>query len=141
MWSISGDAPRDERFRPIDRDARFIDSITVPGELPGWLSEDDLKVYVDAFSASGFRGGLNWYRNVDRNWAISADLADSVVSQPALFVTGSRDPARNPGGIERLGECVADLRVFEVLPGCGHWTQQERPAEVNALLLRFLGGL
>ena len=141
LWSISGDAPRDERFRPIARGARFIDSITVPGELPGWLSDDDLGVYVDAFSESGFRGGLNWYRNVDRNWAISAGLADAVVTQPALFVTGSRDPARNPGAMDRLGECVSDLRVFEALPGCGHWTQQERPAEVNALLLRFLRGL
>ncbi len=138
LWSISGDASPGERFRPIARGARFIDSITVPGELPGWFSEDDLSVYVAAFSASGFRGGLNWYRNIDRNWAISAGLADAVVSQPALFVTGSRDPARNPGAIERLAERVPDLRIFEVLPGCGHWTQQERPGEVTSLILRFL---
>lgn len=138
LWSISGDAPPGERFKPISRGARFIDSVTVPRELPDWLSEDDLAVYVDAFSASGFRGGLNWYRNVDRNWEITADLAGAVVKQPALFVTGSRDPARNPGAIERLAECVQDLRVFEVLPGCGHWTQQERPNEVTSLTMRFL---
>jgi pimeloyl-ACP methyl ester carboxylesterase len=141
MWSISGDAPPGERFKPIPCGARFIDSVTVPRALPAWLSDDDLSVYADAFSASGFRGGLNWYRNVDRNWEITSDLAGAVVAQPALFVTGSRDPARNPGAIERLAECVPDLREFEVLPGCGHWTQQERPGEVTSLILRFLRGL
>jgi len=75
MWSISGDAPPGERFKPIPRGARFIDSVTVPRDLPAWLSADDLAVYVDAFLASGFRGGLNWYRNVDRNWEITSDLA------------------------------------------------------------------
>ena len=138
MWSISGDAPPGERFKPIPSGARFIDSVTVPRDLPAWLSDDDLAVYADAFSASGFRGGLNWYRNVDRNWRITSDLAGAVVTQPALFVTGSRDPARNPGAIERLTECVPDLRQFEVLPGCGHWTQQERPGEVTSLILWFL---
>ena len=141
MWSISGDAPPGERFKPIPRGARFIDSVTVPRDLPAWLSNDDLAVYVDAFSASGFRGGLNWYRNVNRNWEITADIAGAVVTQPAMFVTGSRDPARNPGAIERLAECVPDLRMVEVLPGCGHWTQQERPREVSSLLVRFLEGL
>ena len=141
MWSISGDAPPGERFKPIPRGARFIDSVTVPRDLPAWLSNDDLAVYVDAFSASGFRGGLNWYRNVNRNWEITADIAGAVVTQPAMFVTGSRDPARNPGAIERLTECVPDLRMVEVLPGCGHWTQQERPREVSSLLVRFLEGL
>jgi pimeloyl-ACP methyl ester carboxylesterase len=138
MWSISGDAPPGERFKPIPRGARFIDSVTVPRGLPAWLSHDDLAVYADTFSASGFRGGLNWYRNVDRNWSVTSDLDSSVVRQPALFVTGSRDPARNPGAIERLAECVPDLREFAVLPGCGHWTQQERPGEVTSLMLRFL---
>lgn len=140
-WSISGDAPREERFRPIPRGGRFIDSFAPPAVLPAWLTETDLQVYVDAFTASGFRGGLNWYRNVNRNWERSADLAGAVVRQPALFVTGSRDPARNPPAIDRLREVVADLRVFAILDGCGHWTQQERPAEVTALLLEFLRSL
>lgn len=138
MWSISGDAPREERFKPIPRTGRFIDSITVPERLPSWLSESDLDVYVEAFRKSGFRGGLNWYRNVNRNWESSLDLADAVVTQPAFFVTGSRDPARNPAAMARLTEVVPDLRVNEVLDGCGHWTQQERPAEVVELLLKFL---
>ncbi len=140
-WSISGDAPPEERFRPIPRGGRFIDAFAPPATLPAWLPETDLQVYVDAFTASGFRGGLNWYRNVDRNWARSADLADAVVRQPALFITGSRDPARNPPAIDRLRDVVPGLRVFAILQGCGHWTQQERPAEVTALLLEFLRSL
>lgn len=138
MWSISGDAPREERFKPIPKDGRFIDSITVPAHLPNWLTEADLQVYVDAFRTSGFRGGLNWYRNVTRNWEASADLANAVVHQPALFVTGARDPARNPPAMARLPELAPNLIVNEVLEGCGHWTQQERPADVVQLLLKFL---
>jgi len=138
LWSISGDAPREERFQPIKRGRRFVDSFSPPARLPTWLSEDDLRVYVDAFSESGFTGGLNWYRNVNRNWERSERLAGAIVRQPALFVTGSRDPARNPAAIERLPETVADLRGVHILEGCGHWTQQERPDEVNRILIEFL---
>lgn len=138
MWSISGDAPREERFQPIRKGARFIDSITTPETLPAWLSEADLQVYVEAFAKSGFRGGLNWYRNVNRNWEKSADLDGAAVRQPAMFVTGSRDPARGPAAMEGLRDIVPDLRVFETLDGCGHWTQQERPQEVTRLMLEFL---
>ena len=141
VWSISGDAPREERFRPIPRGARSIDSFAPPAELPSWFSADDLAVYANAFRESGFRGGLNWYRNVNRNWEQSADLAGAVVQQPALFVTGTRDPARNPLAIDRLPDVVADLRVFALIQDCGHLTQQERPGEVTELLLQFLLGL
>ena len=141
VWSIGGDAPREERFRPIPRGGRFIDSFAPPAELPPWFTQDDLAVYANAFRESGFRGGLNWYRNVNRNWEQSADLAGAVVEQPALFVTGSRDPARNPAAIDRLPDVVRDLLVFTIIDGCGHWTQQERPGEVTELLLSFLLGL
>ncbi len=141
LWSISGDAPRDEKFRPMQRGATFLDSITVPTSLPGWLSEEELGAYVEAFTASGFTGGLNWYRNTTRNWEDTADLAGAKVTQPALFVTGSRDPARNPAAIGRLPEAVPNLQVNELLMGCGHWTQQERPGQVNELLLRCSPGL
>ncbi len=141
LWSISGDAPRKERFRPIPIGGRFIDSITVPASLPPWLTPHDLGVYVSEFEHTGFTGGLNWYRNVTRNWERSADLAGARVGQPAMFISGSRDPARNPTAISRLGENVPNLRALHILEGCGHWTQQERPAEVNRLLLDFLRNL
>lgn len=141
LWSISGDAPPAERFRPIRKGARFIDSFAPPATLPAWLSPADLQVYVAAFTATGFRGGLAWYRNIDRTWERTADLAHAVVQQPAFFITGSRDPARNPPAIDRIRDVVPHLRILAILPGCGHWTQQERPAEVTALLLQFLATL
>lgn len=98
-------------------------------------------MYVEAFDRTGFTGGLNWYRNVTRNWERSERLAGVKVMQPALFVTGTRDPARNPAAIERLRECVPNLRGLHMLEGCGHWTQQERPAEVNRILVEWLNGL
>ncbi len=140
-WSISGNVPKEERFRPIPRGGRFIDSFAPPKDLPTWLPEADLQVYVDAFTRTGFTGGLNWYRNMNRNWERSAHLAGARVQPPALFITGSHDPARGPAAIARLPETCADLRGLHILEGCGHWTQQERPAEVNELLLDFLRGL
>jgi pimeloyl-ACP methyl ester carboxylesterase len=140
-WSISGDAPREQRFQPIPRGKRFVDSFAPPAELPGWLSEEDLAVYGDAFTRTGFTGGLNWYRNVNANWERTAHLTAAVVQPPALFITGSRDPARNPPAIERLPQNCRDLRGLHILEGCGHWTQQERPQEVNRLILDFLHGL
>ncbi|HJR51794.1 MAG TPA: alpha/beta hydrolase, partial [Gemmatimonadales bacterium] len=85
--------------------------------------------------------GLNWYRNMNRNWEQSAHLAGAKVQPPALFITGSHDPARGPAAIARLHETCADLRSLHILEGCGHWTQQERPADVSRLLIEFLAGL
>jgi pimeloyl-ACP methyl ester carboxylesterase len=138
LWSISGDAPPEERFKPIQKGSRFVDSFRAPATLPSWLSEEDLQTYVDAYELTGFTGGLNWYRNVNRNWERSAHLAGARVRQPALFITGSRDPARNPPAMERLAQNVPGLLGMHVLEGCGHWTQQERPDEVNQLLIAFL---
>lgn len=75
---------------------------------------------------------------MNRNWEQSAHLAGAKVQPPAFFVTGSHDPARGPAAIERLPENCADLRGVHILEGCGHWTQQERPDDVNRLLIEFL---
>ncbi len=111
------------------------------GRRPPFLTEEDLDVYVAAFERTGFTGGLNYYRNLDRNWQLTAGLDASRVTQPALFVVGSRDPVRLfiPG--DKMAEYVADLRGTVVLEGGGHWIQQERPGEVNAALLSFLRSL
>jgi pimeloyl-ACP methyl ester carboxylesterase len=105
--------------------------------LPRWLTEEDIQVYVDAFTRTGFRGGLNYYRNIDRNWERSASLAERRVQVPALFVTGSRDPVRRFMPAEIMDGWVTDLRVVQV-DGAGHWVQQERPDDVNDALLSFL---
>ena len=112
-----------------------------PARRPQWLSEDELEVYVEAFERTGFTGGLNWYRNMDRNWELTASVAERRVEQPALFVTGERDPVRSFMPAEAMRGWVTDLRGEVVIKGAGHWTQQQEPEAVNAALLDFLGGL
>jgi len=106
-----------------------------------WMSDDELQVYIDAFTRTGFTGGLNYYRNIDRNWEIATAIGDPQVHVPAMFLTGSRDPVVRFMPSDRLREFVPDLRVEVTVHGAGHWVQQQRPDEVNAALLEFLGTL
>lgn len=117
----------------------------VPLPLPSWLSEADLDVYAKEFAHSGFRGPLNYYRNVDRNWELMAAFNGARVTVPALYVAGDHDlVVAFPGAaahIAGMKERVPLLREVRMLPGCGHWTQQERPDEVNAAIIAFLRSL
>ena len=110
-------------------------------KLPRWLSEDELAVYVRTFERTGFTGGLDYYRNLDRNWELTADVAERHVEAPAMFLTGERDLVRlfSPG--DTMSEWVDDLRMSVVVPKGGHWIQQQAPEEVNAALLEFFAGL
>lgn len=110
-------------------------------ERPPWLSERDLAVYVEAFDRTGFTGGLNYYRNIDRNWALTEPLDGRRVEQPAMFLTGSADMVRRFMPDTRMQNAVSNLQARIVLGGAGHWVQQERPREVNGALLQFLAGL
>ncbi len=113
-----------------------------PARAPApWLSEDELAVYVEAFERTGFTGGLNWYRNIDRNWELTAGVGERRIEQPALFLTGELDPVRRFMPAEAMHGWVTDLRAEIVVPGAGHWVQQQEPAAVNAALLEFLGGV
>jgi len=110
--------------------------------LPKWLNEADLAYFTEAYTKSGFRGGLNWYRNLDRNWELTAPWQGAQIHQPSLFIAGSKDSvitgligAKRVADMERV---VTDLRGKIILDGAGHWVQQERPDEVNAALLDFL---
>jgi pimeloyl-ACP methyl ester carboxylesterase len=114
-----------------------------PDELPGWLTQHDLDAFVAAFEESGFTGGLNWYRNMDRNWELTAPWHGAPVRAPSLFLAGDRE-LDYPGirkGVEKLDEVVPNLRRTVLLPDTGHWVQQERPAEVNAEMIEFLRSL
>jgi pimeloyl-ACP methyl ester carboxylesterase len=149
LYSVSGDA-RDDELMQFDqpKGAKFMDGMVDPEKLPDWLSEADLDVYVAEFERTGFRGGLNWYRNFDRNWELLAAFADRKIGVPALFVGGARDPvvtgperkAEGPG-VAMLPHFCTDLRGKVLIAGAGHWTQQEKPEETNAALLAFLEGL
>ena len=109
--------------------------------LPAWLTEKELAVFVDAFETTGFTGGLNYYRNLDRNWHLTEPLADRKIAQPALFATGSEDLVRQFMPATSLPEWAPNLQVNEVIDGAGHWLQQERPSEISELLLAFVGSL
>jgi pimeloyl-ACP methyl ester carboxylesterase len=121
--------------------ALWADEDGPPLKRPSWLSEPELAVYVEAFERTGFTGGLNWYRNIDRNWELTAPVAERRVEQPALFLTGERDPVSRFMPAEAMRGRVSDLRAEVVVPGAGHWVQQEEPEAVNAALLDFLGRL
>jgi pimeloyl-ACP methyl ester carboxylesterase len=110
-------------------------------KLAPWMSEEELAVYVEAFERTGFTGGLNWYRNIDRNWELTAAVADARVEQPAFFLTGELDPVRKFMPAEAMGGWVTDLRASIVVPGAGHWIQQQEPDAVNDALLDFLRDL
>jgi pimeloyl-ACP methyl ester carboxylesterase len=105
------------------------------------MSEDDLQVYVDAFERTGFTGGLNWYRNIDRNWELTAAVAERRIEQPAMFITGEHDTVRRFMPAEAMRGWVSDMRAEIVVPGAGHWVQQQAPEAVNSALVEFLGGL
>jgi pimeloyl-ACP methyl ester carboxylesterase len=151
LYGGSGDAAHD-RGRGGDvgpamvpRAQGFLRGTPAPATLPGWLGEEDVDFYAGEFRRTGFRGGLNWYRNLDRNWELMAPFADARVTVPALYVAGDRDLVVGFPGMDQLlanlGKLVPGLRGSAMLPGCGHWTQQERPDEVNAAMLDFLRDL
>jgi len=140
LSAISGDSP-DGSWRVLQKGAGFLDAMDDPKELPAWLSQADLDVFVEAFERTGFTGGLNWYRNIDRNWELSEAWSDRPIDQPALFVGGEFDPVLRFTSLDGLDTLVPGLRGKHLLAGGGHWIQQERPTEVNQLLVEFLGGL
>lgn len=118
----------------------FIERLPEPDELPEWLSQDEFDHYVGEFSRTGFTGGLNWYRNVDRNWETTAELADARIAVPSLFIAGTADPVLTFIRTDRASKVVSGPYRQVMIEGAGHWLQQERPDEVNAVLLEFLDG-
>jgi pimeloyl-ACP methyl ester carboxylesterase len=152
LYSASGDAPRRQDGEPaadnvgmVPRQGGFLSRMMEPASLPSWLTEADVEFYVQEFARTGFRGGLNWYRNIDRNWEILAPFLGARVMVPALYVAGDRDLVVRFRGMDQLipnlAKFVPQLRGTIMLPGCGHWTQQERAGEVNAAMIEFLRSL
>ncbi|MGP9810876.1 alpha/beta fold hydrolase [Rhodopseudomonas sp. NSM] len=120
----------------------FLGKIAPDRPLPGWLSESELTYFIEAYRESGFRGGLNWYRNIDRNWEMTAPWHGAQIRQPSLFIAGAKDPVisdamsgKQVAGMERV---LPNLKQKLIIDGAGHWIQQEKPAEVNAALVDFL---
>jgi pimeloyl-ACP methyl ester carboxylesterase len=138
FWTASGDAPPGSGWRLTRDAAGWLEGMSDPSDPPDWLTDEDLDYFVQEFSRTGFTGGLNWYRNLDRNWELTADLAGAKVEVPALFIAGERDTVLKMTPPEIMDGWVSDLRAKVLIPGAGHWVQQERPHAVNDELLRFL---
>ena len=127
----------------IPHGARMKDRFTIPSTLPSWLTKEDLDFYAGEFERTGFTGGLNRYRNVDRDWEDLSVFRGRAIEVPALFIGGDRDGPTLWGApsIAKFAQTLPKLHRSIILPGCGHWTQQERPAEVNAALLEFFAAV
>lgn len=158
MYTVSGDAgalmpPPPAEMTPLEMiqnspvaipdGARMSDAFVVPEKMPAWLSEADLDFYVGEFERSGFSGPLSYYHNMDASWSDLAAQADKPLTPPSLFIGGQYDVGTLWGmeAIERAEERMTDLRGKTILEGSGHWVQQEKPEQTNALILDFLAGL
>jgi pimeloyl-ACP methyl ester carboxylesterase len=141
-YAASGDAPVGPGFFGKPAGAKLLDGMADPPVLPAWLTEKDLDFYAGEFARTGFRGGINRYRNMDGDWEDLAPVGTAPVTVPAIFVAGARDMAvMRPDAIEAMRRRVPDLRSVLVIPDEGHWIQQEAPAQVNQALIGFLRGL
>lgn len=144
--AISGEAKPGDF--PVGKPSDFplMDGLHPPETIGAWMSEEDLDYYTSEFKASGFFGPLSRYRNHTRDWEFLQPFKDRKIEQPACFIAGDKDPAYSGFGmiddpIGRMRNFVPSLETALVLPGCGHWTQQERPAEVNKALIPWLTSL
>jgi pimeloyl-ACP methyl ester carboxylesterase len=144
-FAISGAAPLNKWLEHKPADAKLLDGMIDPQPFPDWMSDEDLGVFVEAFRASGFRGPLNRYRAQNIDFQDMAEFTGKPVTQPSCFVAGERDAVRAfVPGIDLYanpGIACTDFRGSVILPGIGHWVQQEAPAETNAALQEFLKGL
>ncbi len=138
MHMASAQAPTGTGLMGKPKDAKLFDAVPEPVQPSPWLTDEDLDYYTAQFQRTGFRGGLNRYRNMDRDWEELAHLAGATVQQPALYVAGERDPVRLLAQVDTMKAAVPNLKEIVTLPDCGHWTQQEKPEEINQLLIDFL---
>ncbi|MES2026651.1 MAG: alpha/beta hydrolase [Pseudomonadota bacterium] len=152
MFAASGDAgprlPNDGTPNPfgmVSRKEGLLSALPIPDQLPSWLTQDDLTTFAESFELSGFRGGLNYYRNLDRNWELEAAIAGIPVSIPALYLVGERDTGLSISGMKEIiasmPSVVTDLRGSLVVPECGHWLSQERPALLTRAIIDFANSL
>jgi len=119
----------------------FVDRLPQATLLPAWITDAELDHYIEEFSRTGFRGAINWYRNLDRNWSLSEPWAQRKVTCPAMFLAGAQDVVLMMTPPSIMDGWVTDLRETVMIEGAGHWVQQEKPAETNEALVRFLDTL
>jgi len=158
VWTVSGEALAAAGFTlegqdPVElirssalcvgRDQRMRDRFMTPARMPDWFTADDLAVFVAALERGGFAGPLSYYHNLDNDWHDLAPYVGRKLEVPAMFLGAEYDVATWWGAeaIERAPEVIANWMGSRVLKGSGHWLQQEKAAETNAVLLEFLRAL
>ncbi len=124
---------------PKSPDSDLLSDMEDPGTLGTWCTESDLDFYTTEFEQSGFRGPLNYYRNHNLTWSLTEGGPEKI-TQPALFVAGGKDGVimLAADALKNMPRYVTNLKVNQLIPGIGHWTQQEAPAEVNTLMIDFI---
>ena len=134
------DAPMDGHF---PAGTTLSQNLVIPDQLPAWLTEEDLDFYTAEIERSGWRGGLNWYRNINKIPGALAPWAGEAIAQPSFYMGGTTDliAGNTPEAIAAMRAALPDLRHFEMIEGAGHWLQQEYPDRVNTALVDFLTGL
>jgi pimeloyl-ACP methyl ester carboxylesterase len=142
LYSGSSEPPTEQRWKPVMDPKEMASAGLTPRtpKKPSFVTDADIDFFVGEFRRSGFVGGLNYYRNVDRNWALTPFLDGAKLRQPTLFIAGERDAVLDFWGeeVEAMERNVPNLRKKLILPGVGHWTQQESPDAVNRALIEFL---
>ena len=142
MWGASGEMYKGvpTEFPPMEGTG-FLDMFSgIPDRLPDWLTQADLDYYVEQFTNSGFFGPVSWYRNLDANYEVLKDIPADTVTMPSFFIGGEKDGviAGRPEYVDAMNGLLPNYRGKVIIPGAGHWTQQEAPQEFNDALLGFL---
>tara|TARA_R110000787_G_scaffold9353_2_gene32740 strand:- start:1068 stop:2033 length:966 start_codon:yes stop_codon:yes gene_type:complete len=144
-YVISADSPPGSWMSQVGypADASMAEIFEVPAELPAWLSQEDLDYHVAQFKKNGFCGGVNWYRNIERNWALTPQLAGAKFTQPAHFIAGAEDDVLLyvPNWAELMPTHFEDLRRTKLIEGAGHWLMLEKPVETTEEILHFLSNI
>ncbi len=127
--------PGDPSVFPLVQIIQLYDPAVDPREP--FLTPDEFAVFVESFTRTGFTGGINWYRNISRNWRLS-EGQPSQIDLPCLMIMAENDAVLPPSSADGMGAFIPDLEKA-LVRDCGHWTQQERPEAVNEAILGWIG--
>ena len=141
-YCLSADSPKGSWMAQLNkpRKSKLLDALILPEEMPSWLTREDLDYYVAQFKISGFRGPINWYRNIATNDSHIPDIVGKKFRQPAAFIAGAGDEVLQyaPSWRKTMPRWYEDLRFVQLVEGAGHWVQLEQPDQTNALIKQFL---